>query len=55
MKLKFKKHTSKPFFSLDKNIVGESINSKLNKITKYLKKINLIIYLLARLKMLRGL
>ncbi len=33
-----KKHTSKPFFSLDKNIVGESINSKLNKITKYLKK-----------------
>ena len=35
---KQKKHTSKPFFSLDKNIVGESINSKLNKITKYLKK-----------------
>ena len=33
-----KKHTSKPFFSLDKNIVGESINSKLDKITKYLKK-----------------
>ena len=33
-----KKHTPKPFFSLDKNIVGESINSKLNKITKYLKK-----------------
>ncbi|WP_440914355.1 M24 family metallopeptidase [Candidatus Pelagibacter sp.] len=31
-------HTYKPFFSLDKNIVGESINSKLNKITKYLKK-----------------
>ena len=35
---KQKKHTSKPFFSLDKNIVGESINSKLNKITKHLKK-----------------
>ncbi len=32
-----KKHISKPFFPLDKNIVGESINSKLNKITKYLK------------------
>ncbi len=28
-----------PFFYLDKNIVGESVNSKLNKITKYLKKI----------------
>jgi Xaa-Pro aminopeptidase len=27
-----------PFFSLDKNIAGESTNSKLNKITKYLKK-----------------
>ncbi len=35
---KQKEHTSIPFFSLDKNIVGESINSKLNKITKYLKK-----------------
>ena len=33
-----KEHTSIPFFSLDKNIVGESINSKLNKISKYLKK-----------------
>ncbi|WP_440651046.1 M24 family metallopeptidase [Candidatus Pelagibacter sp. HIMB1495] len=33
-----KKYTSIPFFSLDKNIVGESINSKLNKISKYLKK-----------------
>ena len=33
-----KENTSIPFFSLDKNIVGESINSKLNKITKYLKK-----------------
>ena len=27
-----------PFFSLNKNIVGESSNSKLNKITNYLKK-----------------
>ncbi len=35
---KQKENTSIPFFSLDKNIVGESINSKLNKITKYLKK-----------------
>jgi len=35
---KQKKHASIPFFSLDKNIVGESVNSKLNKITKYLKK-----------------
>ena len=35
---KQKEHTSVPFFSLDKNIVGESINSKLNKIAKYLKK-----------------
>ncbi len=35
---KQKEYTSIPFFSLDKNIVGESINSKLNKITKYLKK-----------------
>ncbi|WP_440919923.1 M24 family metallopeptidase [Candidatus Pelagibacter sp.] len=35
---KQKKHTPKPFFSLNKNIVGESINSKLNKITEHLKK-----------------
>ncbi|MDC1069568.1 aminopeptidase family protein P [Candidatus Pelagibacter sp.] len=27
-----------PFFSLNKNIVGESVNSKINKISKYLKK-----------------
>lgn len=27
-----------PFFSLNKNIVGESISSKINKISKYLKK-----------------
>ncbi len=35
---KQKEHASIPFFSLDKNIVGESVNSKLNKITNYLKK-----------------
>ncbi len=35
---KQRKNTSIPFFSLDKNIVGESVNSKLNKITNYLKK-----------------
>jgi Xaa-Pro aminopeptidase len=29
-----------PFFSLNKNIVGESRNSKINKISKYLKKNN---------------
>ncbi len=36
-----KKQTIKfniPFFSLQKNIVGESVNSKINKISKYLKK-----------------
>ena len=27
-----------PFYSLNKNIVGESVNSKINKISKYLKK-----------------
>ena len=27
-----------PFFSLSKNIVGESVNSKINKISKYLKR-----------------
>ena len=27
-----------PFFSLSRNIVGESVNSKINKISKYLKK-----------------
>ncbi len=27
-----------PFFSLDKNIVGESVNSKIDKISNYLKK-----------------
>ena len=32
------KNTSIPFFSLKQNVVGESINSKLNKISNYLKK-----------------
>ena len=31
-------NNSIPFFSLDKTIVGETVNSKLNKISKYLKK-----------------
>ncbi len=31
-------NSSIPFFSLDKKIVGESVNSKINKISKYLKK-----------------
>ena len=35
---KQKKNFSIPFFSLDKKIVGESVNSKINKISKYLKK-----------------
>ncbi|MDC3186631.1 aminopeptidase P family protein [Candidatus Pelagibacter sp.] len=35
---KFKINDKSPFFHLDKNIVGESRNSKLNKISKYLKK-----------------
>lgn len=35
---KQKENISFPFFSLDKSIVGESVNSKLNKITHYLKK-----------------
>ena len=46
MKLKSQKIKDNfPFFSLNKNIVGESHNSKINKISKFLKKINLIIYL----------
>ena len=35
---KFKVNDTHPFFHLNKNIVGESQNSKLNKISKYLKK-----------------
>ncbi len=35
---KFKINGRNPFFHLDTNIVGESKNSKLNKISKYLKK-----------------
>ena len=33
-----KNYESDPFFSLSKDIVGESHNSKINKISKYLKK-----------------
>ena len=36
---KQKRNNYTPFFYLDKNIVGESVNSKLSKITRYLKKI----------------
>ena len=35
---KQRKNLKIPFFSLNKNIVGESANSKINKISKYLKK-----------------
>ena len=35
---KQKDNSSKPFFSLGQNIAGESVNSKLEKISKYLKK-----------------
>ncbi len=35
---KFKVVDTHPFFHLNKNIVGESQNSKLNKISRYLKK-----------------
>ena len=35
---KFKINDTNTFFHLDKKIVGESTNSKLNKISKYLKK-----------------
>ena len=35
---KYKINDKQPFFHLDKNIVGESQNSKINKISKYLKK-----------------
>ena len=41
---KQKQKTFIPFFSLDKNIVGENVNSKLNKITKYLKKKKIRLY-----------
>ena len=35
---KFKVNDTHPFFHLNKNIVGESQNSKLTKVSKYLKK-----------------
>ena len=37
---KKKINSSIPFYSLDKNIVGESSNSKINKLSNYLKKNN---------------
>ena len=37
---KFKINNTYPFFHLNKNIVGENQNSKLNKISRYLKKNN---------------
>tara|TARA_B100001250_G_scaffold171419_1_gene147623 strand:- start:6277 stop:7971 length:1695 start_codon:yes stop_codon:yes gene_type:complete len=37
---KQKINSSIPFFSLNKNIVGESINSKINKLSNHLKKNN---------------
>ena len=43
-----------PFFSLDKKIVGESINSKINKISNYIKKINQITFLSALQKTWHG-
>ena len=35
-----RKYFNVPFFSLNKKIVGESVNSKINKISKYIKKNN---------------
>ncbi len=35
---KQKDNFSIPFYSLNKNVVGESVNSKINKVCKYLKK-----------------
>ncbi len=35
----YRNNLAAPFFSLNKSIVGESVNSKINKISKYLKKI----------------
>ena len=35
---KQRSYSSIPFFSLNKKIVGESVNSKINKISEYLKK-----------------
>ncbi len=41
---KQKEESNIPFFSLNKNIVGESIKSKIYKITKYLKKKKIRLY-----------
>jgi Xaa-Pro aminopeptidase len=37
---KFKKIKTKPFFSLDKNVVGESHHSKISKVVKFIKSNN---------------
>ena len=37
---KFKKIKTKPFFSLDKNVVGESHHSKISKVVKLIKSNN---------------
>ena len=37
---KFKERTTKPFYSLGKNIVGETHNTKILKVAKYLKSSN---------------
>ena len=42
---KQKKNLNFPFFSLNKKIVGESVKSKINKISKYLQKKSQIIFL----------
>ena len=51
---RFKEKKTKSFYSLKKNIVGETHNSKILKIAKFLKKIKQIIYLLVLQKMLLG-
>ena len=51
---KQKKISSIPFFSLNKNITGQSTNSKIEKISEYLKKKDQIIFLLVLQKMLLG-
>ena len=45
---------TKPFYSLGKKIIGETHQSKISKITNFLKYIKPIIYLSVLLKMLHG-
>ena len=51
---KYKIYSNPFFFSLGKNIVGETHQSKIKKVIKIIREKNLNIYLLARLKMLLG-